>query len=270
MGMYDYLGKTQVKCFYLPVISHEIDSIPGLEQKPITKLEYWATMGSLHMYRVGQKVPYKTLWYDYGKNFKVFDTMDVEGTGLIHIIRGGRYLCSIPHQKFNSKLFSDGPVISKTGEELLVKTKEDFAQILEDAKRITEAQRAATKEFWETHPEDSSVLESIRYSNDATESLYKDYHQKWIDPTQDIQKGWAVGGFLSGLSGFAEDDDTVKRYVKLFHEAAETTEKVSKMIDEYSEWCHRHNIGIYHSELLNFFMNFPTLENLEKLMSVKL
>lgn len=55
MGMYDYIGHTQVKCFYKYFFYHGLVT----------------SGGSLEVYNIGDKVPYKTDWYNYTKNFNM-------------------------------------------------------------------------------------------------------------------------------------------------------------------------------------------------------
>ena len=73
MGMYDYLGDSQIKAFYVsgnPIHADE----NGIVYQP------YAMGGDLRHYTYGDKVPYYSFFYNYGKNFIIFDerpfTMD--------------------------------------------------------------------------------------------------------------------------------------------------------------------------------------------------
>lgn len=81
MGMYDYLDGEQVKCFYIYGYSTDIIT-PGL----------WISGGSLESYPVGSKVPYKTKYYDYTKNFNIIITdqfSELPLSTMIGVIRNG-------------------------------------------------------------------------------------------------------------------------------------------------------------------------------------
>lgn len=61
MGMYDTICGDQVKCFY-----------KYYEYKD----ELWRTGGSLRYFGIGDKVPYRTGWYNYTKNFNIINIWD--------------------------------------------------------------------------------------------------------------------------------------------------------------------------------------------------
>ena len=56
MGMYDCILYEQVKCFSIPYF---------------TDGTLWESGGSLKYYQKNQKVPYRTSWYNYTKNFNI-------------------------------------------------------------------------------------------------------------------------------------------------------------------------------------------------------
>ena len=271
MGMYDYLGKTQVKCFYDPIVEHDLKDFPGLNLGEITSLRMWPTTGSLHEYKHMQMVPWKTMWYDYGKRFMVFDPDDVEGAGLVHIIWGGRYIHSVHYSKLNTKIFPIGKVISKAGDELNITTKNQFKEILDHKKSLNNTCRQITKAYWEdpkNHDKDS--MEAMRELDEKTFKVRKLFNDKWVSQDRDIQEGWIIGAFLYGLYGFCEDDETARKYVKFLKEYVGGDEALEDEIDKYALWCAKHEIKIYHADLQMFFMNFPTFKNLEKLIKTNL
>ena len=78
MGLYNYLGNNQVKCF----------TIPNMIINSNGNLEIYCLEGKFIGYKRGSKVPYKTLYYNYGENFLIFDYRGViyDEIPLIHII----------------------------------------------------------------------------------------------------------------------------------------------------------------------------------------
>ena len=78
MGMYDMICGDQVKCFYR-----------YFEFKD----EIWTTSGDLRRFRIGDKVPYRTSWYNYTKNFNIinlWDTLLEDGCADVHMLIGVR------------------------------------------------------------------------------------------------------------------------------------------------------------------------------------
>lgn len=78
MGMYDMICGDQVKCFYR-----------YFEFKD----EIRTTSGDLRRFRIGDKVPYRTSWYNYTKNFNIinlWDTLLEDGCADVHMLIGVR------------------------------------------------------------------------------------------------------------------------------------------------------------------------------------
>lgn len=81
MGMYDTICGDQVKCFY------KYFEVNG---------ELWSTSGSLRFFNIGDKVPYRTGWYNYTPNFNIINiwddssTGDLSDTNILTGIRNGR------------------------------------------------------------------------------------------------------------------------------------------------------------------------------------
>lgn len=271
MGMYDYLGNTQVKCFYDPIVEHDLKDFPDLNREEIASLQMWPTTGSLREFKFMSMVPWKTMWYDYGKKFMVFDPDDVEGTGLIHVILGGRYIRSIHYSKLNTKLCPIVRVISKVGDELNITRKEQFQEILDHKKSLNDTCRQITKAYWEDPKNhNKSSDEAMRELDEKTSAVRKVFADKWISTNRDIQDGWTIGAFLYGLYEFCEDDETIRKYVNFLKDHVGGNEALEDEIDKYALWCAKHEIKIYHSDLQMFFMNFPTVRNLEKVIRTNL
>ena len=91
MGMYDTLNGEQVKCF--PWYSFDVSSID-------TEGVVSGHGGGLKYYGNGGKVPYRSLAYNYGKNFIIFDfNPDFDPNNatdwIAHVIEGGLLKASI-------------------------------------------------------------------------------------------------------------------------------------------------------------------------------
>lgn len=81
MGMYDTFGDDyQLKIFPVPIFaydSHTGDSC------------FYYSGGSLNHYSAGDPVPWRSLWYNYGKNFSVVDVEPLSDNALIYVFRDG-------------------------------------------------------------------------------------------------------------------------------------------------------------------------------------
>ena len=78
MGMFDVFGSEyQVKIFTTPFIMGDVVHF---------------SYGSLHYYKEGEEVPYKTWWYNYGKNFLVLNKIMYSESYSIHFIEDGKYI----------------------------------------------------------------------------------------------------------------------------------------------------------------------------------
>ena len=90
MGMYDTLNGEQVKCF--PWYSFDVMSLTPAGS-------VGGHGGSLKYYGNGSEIPYRSLAYNYGKNFIIFDFTPEFCTGEIgewaaHVIENGRLKAS--------------------------------------------------------------------------------------------------------------------------------------------------------------------------------
>lgn len=78
MGMFDCMLTEQVKCFYLPCFSDN---------------QLWESGGSLRYYQKNQKVPYRTGWYNYTKNFNILiinSMLSESEPDVVIVVRNGR------------------------------------------------------------------------------------------------------------------------------------------------------------------------------------
>lgn len=137
MGMYDYLGEHQVKCFSISniLIEDEICNFLPTEKDSNFKLQNYYINGELRCYSRGHLVPYKTLYYNYGLNFIVFHYQDIFYNIVdipVHIIKDGIYHKSVLCSKLSNR-YSIFPVIDNVGSLLNIETIGDFKELLGEA-----------------------------------------------------------------------------------------------------------------------------------------
>lgn len=186
MGMYDIINGEQVKCFGVPCY------YDGSIEKGVSQMG-----GLLRGYKNGNKVPYKTYYYNYGLNFCIIDThpYEEEQIAIIHIIENGKVKKTILFEDLtNEDLEKAEKLISYYGEELNIKTKEEVLTMIDDAKYFREQQNILTKNSHKILFEDIHLLtkdirnykeESKEYKEKKKEldSLYIKYeklkNQEW-------------------------------------------------------------------------------------------
>lgn len=269
MGMYDFLGKTQVKLFTDPVVLHP-DSI-GVVKEPITELKYWPMTGNLKTYNVFNKVPYRTMYYDYGKNFMVFDPRGLIDAGRVYIIMYGRYIGSIHYSMMANDMYNITTVVDTKGEALNVKRASDFGVMLKDFEVQAVKESFYCEKFWEKH-EDAVGEERSNLFLQLTsevEKIHKEVTDKWYKSNNEIHEGWEVGGFLCGIYPICSTDSDVANYVNLFLDKI-GRKNIDQVSEAYCWWCSKHDIPVFFDNLVEFLSTNPTIRNLEKLISVDL
>ncbi len=120
MGMYDCMLYEQVKCFPVPYISDGT---------------LWESNGSLKYYQKNQKVPYRTSWYNYTKNFNILilnSFWEYPEPDTVIIIRDGR-LKDVKDlvDTTNKDWKKMERCINRYGNWLRIKTKEDAMDYIE-------------------------------------------------------------------------------------------------------------------------------------------
>lgn len=285
MGLYDYLGDTQVKCFPVPVV--KLNKPPYHEYNK-EGLGFFSLSGSLKSYPRGCSVPYKTLYYNYGKDFMVFDyrtfdydtpedyKFDEKGL-LVHIIVNGRYHRSVSYNKL-PKRYKIGLVLDNYGDVLNINTINDFKEIVYSwrcyQKKRLELEKEALKPYgvkfsiFELADKLSKeeYLKAIEENTSITNEIYdktlRVFRDTWYKNDKEIEKtifgGWTIGGiyetYLRGVN-FESDwykilpyvDDELKksRNTNLFFE-----------LGAYSVWCIQNKIDVNINELFNFIDNY--------------
>lgn len=114
MGMYDILGKEQVKCFPTAYVFKEKIGI---------------TYGSLTTYHKGDTLPLSSFIYEYPQDFFIIDVLDKI---CIHVIKNGKYENTI-YEKQILKNLEYKDCFSYYGEKLKIHS---FHQLIEYAETI--------------------------------------------------------------------------------------------------------------------------------------
>lgn len=239
MGLYDYLGENQVKVF-------GVNSV-YISEKDRNVLMYGCAGGELRYYKKGQEVPYKTLFYNYGKNFTIIDVMSIiwgrEEDEVVHTIRDGKYENSYSFGNIPDNL-DFTTVVNKNGTKLKVSSIEDIKAMVKD---ITAWKEKRDELFLKRHDEMVALRKIINNPDEAEDKRFKAVKEmdaiikeinnystvpmdKWEDETSRIDSN-EIGVLLDTLEKNYPDKDDVLRVFKETHK-----ENFDELVRAYMGW----------------------------------
>lgn len=253
MGLYNYLGGHQVKCFTIPNIIITSDN----------KLDIYGLEGDFTYYKKGSKVPYKTLYYNYGENFLIFDYrgLYLEETPIIHIIKDGKYLRTVEYLKLKEEFFVN-KVIDIYGNIINIEKYSDITNFIEELKNREIQDELLRKKYSEElcvvgySMQDlrESKISSEKFMEDLekrkvisdriTKELYTPFNNKWF-----IKEDDQIIGYILQL---LKDGHNIKKYYdKLLEFFKENELNYLEMIKNYEVWVKENNIEVDTSVLYN-------------------
>lgn len=273
MGMYDYLGDSQIKAFYVsgnPIHADE----NGIVYQP------YAMGGNLRHYTYGDKVPYYSFFYNYGKNFIIFDerpfTMD-ENTDNIHIIENGIYTKSYNHKNVPNNLKLE-LVVSYTGIPLNITKSSDFETMINESiekeekyqeliekyeteagifkiKNIEELKKHTADEIKENFKKADEIRNKV-----GSETIFA-HHKKWFKDEKSeeyiqINKGFKLGYLLDIIIN--RDFHEYEKYLMMNIFMEETN--IYDLIDEYLDWTEEDITKEKILEIINKYKESPSEE----------
>lgn len=263
MGMYDYLGTDgeQVKCFYVPIF--HVDETTG-------KTSFGSSGGILKGYN--KEVPFRTFYYNYGKNFIVVDyKLRFDDSPIIHVIQNGEYFGTFEYDKVPNDI-TFNKAIDKNGDELNIHSVEAIPLLVHEWRAMrAEQERLETKYFTEAelplkfpsfrefnmNPE--KYLEDFEIRSTIHTRVYEEtsipFHAKWYKPDSEVP--YILGGILclskaSPFEGYSLKDSDVSI---LCRDAIEYLREkgIENPIDEYVEWAKENDINLTEKEIREFF-----------------
>ena len=245
MGLYNYLGNNQVKCF----------TIPNMIINSNGNLEIYCLEGKFIGYKRGNKVPYKTLYYNYGENFLIFDYRGViyDEIPLIHIIKNGKYSKTVEYQKLNEEDFIN-KVIDKFGNSINIKEYSDISTFIEDYKLRDKNSITLTKKYNEELDVKCYSISDLREKKVSSEQLIKDLDKRKIvldKVTKEVYIPFSNKWFME------EEDEQVIGYILYCYDNLDNKEEYfcklseyfnnlnySEMVEKYLDWANSNNIEV--------------------------
>ena len=279
MGMYDYLGEEQVKCFGVPTVS--ISPKDGSFD-----LSIHCMGGNLRYYHRGSTVPYKTSFYNYGKDFMVFDYRTFNYNEavnddylMVHIIKNGRYFRSVRYDRVPSR-YKIGLVLDNYGSVVNIKTHSDFKEIVYgwhySQVLYNELQEKYRAEMDIPNMLKLNRLDLERYSKEEINDLFKKhgecmdraaveslsvFRDTWYGGTEELEeelnKGWFCGALYDALKNMTHSEYDKYWIARLFVDRIEKNGSSLMMtLGEYFEWCIKNGIVVDKLKFMTFFSTY--------------
>lgn len=246
MGMYDELGGIQVKCFGIPCIGF------GNDEKLLRERQFYcyAMGGRLRYYKKGNEVPYITPFYDYGRNFAIYDwnIFSEENRGLLYVlvIQDGKFIGKYrPTSRVLKKLLKEGKInyfVDKMGDSFVCEKQSDLIDIVDEGiyvrnknyeledkylsefsnGKYTSARVLFDREYMDSLTSDE-VGRFLVLHNKATDKAsaetFKVFRDKWFKPQQylddEINFGWELGSLYYV---FKDNDIDYQKFTKEEHD----------------------------------------------------
>lgn len=249
MGMYDMINGEAVKCFPIYYMMGEV----------------MTRSGGNFLYDTGSSVPYKSPYYNYGKNFLVIDIsgspeFDDGYDFLIHVITDGLVKETLRDTFKNIDWANNDSVVSYDGEILNVYSERDISDYIDARKKYW-------RDIWETRvrlnklrelqfnyfsqikslEKDSedrkTVIEKISQNSDAIKEEFnrtipelkrirKEFSATWTKDTSDIGDLILIGKLIScyNLAHSEEESEDVLGSI------SDMLDKDETLYDRYVKW----------------------------------
>ena len=270
MGMYDYLGDEQVKVFSVPLVnisSHD-------ENLENIKCHYGYSGGRLVGYGRRSSVPYKTLFYNYGENFIVFDYRGFveENEDLqMHVVKNGKYSKSYAITEI-PKSFIMSTVVDNYGRKLNIENTSEFLECHKESVASHILHQDLKKKYCEeagipwrlphidefkamsNEERDDFLKKYDDCSNRAFDESLKVFANKWISD-EDFADPTYIGAIIHEMRCGSRPEwvwyPICKDYVKNI--AIKDFSSLEVAIDKYIQWCKEYNVACTKEEVVAIF-----------------
>lgn len=235
MGMYDYINGEQVKCFGVACYYGDRDGVAPMG-------------GYLKGYNTGNRVPYKTSWYNFTKNFVVVDIHPYEDEDYIifHVIKDGKVFGTWKFEDITNDILKDFSVfVDYWGQRLTIRTKEDAEMYKEDWSFWQKERLVITSKSQEIFKEAMELWRGLRdLDNDSKEYVetqkkidelfkQKDEQEKLEAEPLEILRSNKVKPYFDEL--YCSEEYRIYETIGLYLEAEDDYSKRSGMSKECNE-----------------------------------
>lgn len=233
MGLYLTIDNDQIKCFSIPC-------------RPISSLNeeisFYLQNEDFEDFDFSNIVPYQTLFYNYGKNFAIFNFYCSYSSFKPYVIfiKNGKVTKIKYYEKIKEKDFKDiNLVIDNSGKPLKISDVSDFTEIIEDF-RIGYAEYRI---LCDKYRRNKSNTENDSWSSRAFNETIELLNNKWFyDENSDIYKqmysGFHCGYILENLLDENYSIELKRKSIELFEEYCKNNKQHSldEEINLYYNW----------------------------------
>ena len=276
MGMYNTLNGEQVKCFFVPCGSIDRDS----KELNDVRLSYYTSGGRLNYYAIGDEVPYKTPYYNYGKDFVIFDYRIYHDCGApeVIVIRDGKLYATISSLDVTDKdIEGISLFVNNYGDILNINSADDLRQIVKDYKNTMERYDELNEQYEKEYgcenlfgrreeikqmneDEVARLFELSREArNRAWNETYRITNNKWYcedeEKTKKVHGGFTFGYMFDNLSGdYMTEWEKYKAVAFLKEKLQEDGESFEDGLEKYIVWAK--NAGIDENDIRKLFEKY--------------
>lgn len=252
MGMYDVVNGEQAKCF--PWVSYDSK-----------KDEIWVHGGSLYSYEIGADVPYKSVNYNYGKNFVILvfnkypDCTYCNYDYIIHVIDNGIVKDSFTNEIGDIDWENNDTVVGYSGELLSIKNSKNIEDYIASQRKYwTEYEKVRyhwnelfgksmkcftglgllDKESKERKEREKEILRLDNLMHEETMRIEPELerleseHAKWFVDTSEIQDILNLGCYISAYY----NTNDIKERQACERIITNLLDKDKYLLDRYVDW----------------------------------
>lgn len=237
MGMFNTVVNEQIKCFYIPMLDIEVEN---------KRVYFYTSGGSLKYYDLGDSIPWQTPYYNYGKDFAIFDYSNILDTEpQIIIVKDGKISKVYKYNKVPSRTkFS--VVINNFGHPIKVTTPRDCVDIVEEYKFASDLFQGLRRNY-SNSPKflTDSHTQSMQEFGRIKKLSFEDFENKWLyteksEEYQRLHDNTKMGFVISELIRSPEKENIILKAYR-----AEITGKKREIKANYKKWLKNNNITEY-------------------------
>lgn len=251
MGMYDYMGGEQIKCFPLAFVDSEDN-----------KFNLRCIDGDFRGYRKGDRVPYQTLYYNYGKDFLIFDYMAAlveEDDIYVHIVEKGKYVKTIKYNKL-PKNYNIKKVVNKNGKELNINSSADLSLFITELSNNIKKDRELTEYYNKEFGVKGYNIRELKEKSVSSEEFMADldkrkkifdivceettrpFSKKWYveeELEENLLVGYLLHCYIKSEKSDSDWNNIFDSFIKYLEENNYT---YFDLLDKYMSWVRENNI----------------------------
>lgn len=259
MGMYDYMGGEQIKCFPLVFVNLREDN----------SFNIGSIGGNFRGYKKGDKVPYQTLYYNYGKNFAILDYFPAlckKSDYKVHLIEKGKYIKTVSYKRI-PKNYSVGKVVNYNGKELNIHSADDFKFFINDLSEIIRKDNELTDYYNKVFNVKGYNLDDLKKNRISSEEFIADlnkrekvlnmvceettkpFSEKWYIE-EEVEENLLVGYLLDSYMKLDKSESDWNNIFDSFIKYMKDNNMVYEdLYEKYMSWVRKNNITIHTDKL---------------------